>query len=189
MLRKVRTAVLAAVVAVAGVQGASAAPIGTFGFVFVANVGEVINLTNEATSGLKFSELELVFCDGSVVPAGQGAAGFLSARGQLQGCAPGAVVSQGFFSDDLLEPSDVTQYVPLPPESGFAFLSMRVSSTDPSIVGDFLFYVDPIDLSCDPTAEDCSTFIYSSPVPEPTSLLLLAGGLGTIAARRLRRRG
>jgi hypothetical protein len=50
------------------------------------------------------------------------------------------------------------------------------------------FYVDPLSLGCDPTSSDCSNVISTVPVPEPVTLLLLAGGLAAIAARRARRR-
>lgn len=185
MLRRFRTVVAATFVLFAGAQAASAATIGAFALVDTP-FGPTLEVVNFFDSGLEFADLSAALCDGSVVPAPPG--GYLSATGASQGCDGTSTTAR--FVPDVLEAGDSTFFLDLDPlpSSGFAFLSMTMRDVSSPTGPTLSFYVDPIDLSCDPTSTDCSTFIYSAPVPEPVSLLLLAGGLGTMAARRARRR-
>lgn len=189
MLRRGRAVVAAVFVLFAGVPAAQAATIGYFslvdlGFEFTIDVANV-------TTDLQFSDLDVTFCDGSVRPADLGEPGFLDARGQLMTCDGGLTdgSSLGSFDPGSIGGGGGSQFVvnsnAFLPSTGFAFLIMTVTDPQARVLP---FYVDPLSLGCDPTSSDCSNVISTVPVPEPVTLLLLAGGLAAIAARRARRR-
>lgn len=194
MFRRFKTIVAAAVVALIGTGASQAAPIGTFSIVDPFGTGSLftIDVSNLSDSASLFSGVSVLFCDGSVVPADPGVPGFSAADGSVRTCLGTLTPSSaGAFGDGSVMPGDGKQLIdPEPsfelPASGFAFLSMAVTNAEGRSVP---FFVDALDLSCEPVADgDCTNFIYSTAVPEPVSLLLLTAGLGALAAGRRRRR-
>jgi hypothetical protein len=183
MGRKVRAVVAAAFVLIAGARAAQAAPIGTFSLVDLGFGTADMDISNDSFD-LTFTDVEVVFCFGDVVPTTSG--GFLSLDGSARDCS-GPTQSLSLFGD--VDPGSGQQLFqgdfPLwnDEPASFAFLRMTVLGSDPAVVP---YFVDPLDLGCDPFAGDCTNFIHTTPVPEPATMLLLAAGLASIAARRAR---
>lgn len=216
MLRRFRTVVLAAVVVVAGVSGAQADTIviGTFGiiseiepqcvedsdpcepvspptapFTFLPPFLDLTNDTDGFYSDLfvNFNSIEVLFCtsvaalgDGSVYPSDAGACG-----GPLGSAA---------MTLDPISPGEVAQLTSTLPTAGFALVRLIVTDDSGNPVERIVRQGKALNLGlvCDQQTGSCqdSTFLYldSVPVPEPTTLLLFAGGLGTAFIRTLRRR-
>jgi len=163
------------------VRGATAAPIGTFSL-FEDFFGVSLDVANSSTD-LVFSNLSVAFCDGSVVPGG-GAAPFLMGDGSVRTCSGTLEVVAGFGTDPV-EPGNGVQFVDfIPSTAQFAFLSMSVTNASGATIP---FGVDALDLSCQPSQQGCTNFIYpldTTRVPEPSLLVLLAAGLGAMTGRR-----
>lgn len=175
-------ATLAGALTVVPARTATAAPIGTFSL-FEEFFGVSIEVAN-SSSDLVFEELSVAFCDGSVVTGG-GSAPFVMGDGSVRTCSGNLEYVQGFGTDPI-EPGEGAQFVdPVPSTAQFAFLSMMVRDLGGTRIP---FGVDALDLSCQPSQQDCTNFIYrldTTPVPEPSLLVLLAAGFAAMTGRRL----
>lgn len=178
MLRKLKTVVVAALVVLAGAQAASAAPlirIGTFALDGGLFDEGYLTITNET--------------DGDF-------AAFFGESATFEGMTLTFGANQESLSDLGANPLGV-QFVE-PTYNGLtAVLSfaLRGTSGPNRLYAGAVTFNNVIVYDNCPDGDQCGTasIFYEPtpdeiPVPEPTALLLLTGGLGTIAARRVRRR-
>jgi hypothetical protein len=196
MLRRVTTTILLAAALSALGSEVRAATIGTFSLVDPDGDGDLFSLAIDVSNvspAHKFTNLELGFCYSSVVGQGSVPPGFYASNGSILGCSQ-PLVAVPLPDGPVLAgggPQSYSEFDVLP---AFAFLAMKVwrvgDPTDGS-VAPLDYFVDPLTFSCDPIVEDCTNFITVAdgevPIPEPATLLLLAGGLA-LAAGNLRRR-
>ena len=191
MVRTWKTVVVAALVVFGGAQAASAAVITIGSLNLVGNFGGAfLDVENSTTGGFSaffgkgavFTNVTLTFADDQDLTQNLESA-------SLNDIQPGAGIQFLGFQPSLVVP---------PNGQLFAALTLSLSFVGGGTPAGQLS-IDLLDVS---SAADCLddevicssvSILYTTapneiPVPEPATLLLLAGGLGTIAARRVRRR-
>ena len=192
--RKFKTVLLAAAVLVYGAGAARAATIGTFSLIDPDGPDNLFPPTVDVSNispAVKFTDLNLGFCFGSVVAASSVPPGFYIGDGSIAGCSTNPVLV-GLAAGPVFAGGG-RQFTEFDVVPDFIFLQMKVwrvgDPTDGS-VEPLDYFVDPVDMSCDPTSSDCTNFIYATTtsVPEPASLTLLAGVLGSFVLKNFRRR-
>jgi hypothetical protein len=193
---------MAVAVWTSGGVAVGAAPVEIGSYVYIPDGGSsgnepVVDINNDDLD-FSFSSPSIVFCDGSVRTFGDGSVrpedGFVDFRGLGQFC-DGSVTPVPF--SDTLGPGDALQFPVTPPpptaanDTIWLFIEFTLMRAGLPVPGGTVLLSGPISTACASLA-DCTQFIAYDPelvvpaVPEPGTLTLLAGGLGSLILRTRR---